>query len=279
MAVNHYFQGGDGIGSDNEKRLIQDLIVENLKIYGHAVYYLPRTLVNRDLILGEDSASRFDDSYLIEMYFETVEGFQGEQEIISKFGLEVRDDTTFVVSKRRFQEQVDDSANLMIDGRPNEGDVIYYPLMNKFFEVAFVEDQEPFFQLGSLPVYKLRCKTFEYSSEEFNTGNADIDQADDRKSLDTTLQYQFSLEDGTLSLTSTTGRIQLESGDKFGNPLYLIQEEYDDVTTDGDAATSIQTKSAYADNLDLDTEAGFDTATVSGDILDFTENNPFGEVK
>lgn len=279
MAVNHYFQGGDGIGSDNEKRLIQDLIVENLKIYGHAVYYLPRTLVNRDLILGEDSASRFDDSYLIEMYFETVEGFQGEQEIISKFGLEVRDDTTFVVSKRRFQEQVDDSANLMIDGRPNEGDVIYYPLMNKFFEVAFVEDQEPFFQLGSLPVYKLRCKTFEYSSEEFNTGNADIDQADDRKSLDTTLQYQFSLEDGTLSLTSTTGRIQLESGDKFGNPLYLIQEEYDDITTDGDAATSIQTKSAYADNLDLDTEAGFDTATVSDDILDFTESNPFGEVK
>jgi len=279
MAVNHYFQGGDGIGSDNEKRLIQDLIVENLKIYGHAVYYLPRTLVNRDLILGEDSASRFDDSYLIEMYFETVEGFQGEQEIISKFGLEVRDDTTFVVSKRRFQEQVDDSANLMIDGRPNEGDVIYYPLMNKFFEVAFVEDQEPFFQLGSLPVYKLRCKTFEYSSEEFNTGNADIDQADDRKSLDTTLQYQFSLEDGTLSLTSTSGRIQLESGDKFGNPLYLIQEEYDDVTTDGDAATSIQTKSAYADNLDLDTEAGFDTATVSDDILDFTESNPFGEVK
>ncbi|MAJ05120.1 MAG: hypothetical protein CMH03_10575 [Marinovum sp.] len=279
MAVNHYFQGGDGIGSDNEKRLIQDLIVENLKIYGHAVYYLPRTLVNRDLILGEDSASRFDDSYLIEMYFETVEGFQGEQEIISKFGLEVRDDTTFVVSKRRFQEQVDDSANLMIDGRPNEGDVIYYPLMNKFFEVAFVEDQEPFFQLGSLPVYKLRCKTFEYSSEEFNTGNADIDQADDRKSLDTTLQYQFSLEDGTLSLTSTSGRIQLESGDKFGNPLYLIQEEYDDITTDGDAATSIQTKSAYADNLDLDTEAGFDTATVSDDILDFTESNPFGEVK
>ena len=83
MAVNHYFQGGDGIGSDAEKRLHENLIIENLKIYGHAVYYLPRTLVNRDLILGEDSASRFDDSYLIEMYFETVEGFQGEQAIIS----------------------------------------------------------------------------------------------------------------------------------------------------------------------------------------------------
>ena len=202
MAVNHYFQGGDGIGSQNEKRLIEDLIVENLKIYGHAVYYLPRTLVNRDLILGEDSASRFDESYLVEMYFETVEGFQGEQEIISKFGLEVRDDTTFVIAKRRFQEQVDDPANLMVDGRPNEGDVIYYPLMNKFFEVAFVEDQEPFFQLGNLPVYKLRCKTFEYSSEEFNTGVSDIDTADDRKSLDTSLQHQFRLEDGTLNQSS-----------------------------------------------------------------------------
>ena len=279
MAVNHYFQGGDGIGSDAEKRLHENLIIENLKIYGHAVYYLPRTLVNRDLILGEDSASRFDDSYLIEMYFETTEGFQGEQEIISKFGLEVRDDTTFVVSKRRFLEQVDDPANLMIDGRPNEGDVIYYPLMNKFFEVAFVEDQEPFFQLGNLPVYKLRCKTFEYSSEEFNTGHPDIDTADDRKSLDTSLQYQFLLEDGTFSQTSSSGRLILETGDKHGNPMYLIQEEFDDTTTDGDPATSVQTKSVYADNLDLDTEAGFDTATVSDDILDFTEANPFGDVK
>ena len=114
MPVNHYFQGGDGIGSDAEKRLHENLIIENLKIYGHAVYYLPRTLVNRDLILVEDSASRLDDSYLIEMYFETTEGFH-EQEIISKFGLEVRDDTTFVVSKRRFLEQVDDPLNLMID--------------------------------------------------------------------------------------------------------------------------------------------------------------------
>jgi hypothetical protein len=279
MAVNHYFQGGDGIGSQSEKRLIEDLIVENLKIYGHAVYYLPRTLVNRDLILGEDSASRFDESYLVEMYFESVEGFVGEQEIISKFGMEIRDDTTFVVAKRRYQEQVDDPANLVVDGRPNEGDIIYYPLMNKFFEIAFVEDQEPFFQLGSLPVYKLRCKTFEYSSEEFNTGHPDIDQADDRKSLDTSLQYQFRLEDGTLNETSYTGMLQLETGDAYGNPQYLIQEEYDDTTTDGDAATTIQTKSAYADNLDLDTAAGFDTASVSDDILDFTETNPFGEVR
>ena len=121
-------------------------------------------------------------------------------------------------------------------------------------------------------IYKLRCKTFEYSSEEFNTGHPDIDTADDRKSLDTSLQYQFLLEDGTFSRTSSTGRLILESGDKHGNPQYLIQEEFDDTITDGDAAHLFKLN-LYIDNLDLDTEAGFDTATVSDDILDFTESN------
>ena len=97
MPVNHYFQGGNGIGNQNEKRLYEDLIVEGLKIYGHDVYYLPRTLVNRDLILGEDTTSRFDDSRMVEMYIESTEGFAGQQEIISKFGLEIREDTTFMV--------------------------------------------------------------------------------------------------------------------------------------------------------------------------------------
>ena len=104
MAVNHYFQGG-GIGNDAEKRLHEDIIIESLKIFGQDIYYLPRTLVNRDLVLGEDTSSRFDDSYLLEMYFETNEGF-GENEIINKFGLEIRDDTTLVLSKRRFEEHV-----------------------------------------------------------------------------------------------------------------------------------------------------------------------------
>jgi len=102
MAVNHFFQNGNGIGNTNEQRLHEDLIIEGLKIYGHDVYYLPRTLVNQDLILGEDTLSKFDDSYLIEMYVETNEGFSGERELINKFGLEIREDTTFVLSKRRW---------------------------------------------------------------------------------------------------------------------------------------------------------------------------------
>src|SRR6056300_1431739 len=107
MSVNHYFQGGNGIGNDSEKRLHEDLIIESLKIFGFDVYYLPRTLVNRDLILGEDTLSKFDDSYLIETYMETTEGFAGQQELINKFGLEIREDTTFIISKRRWNDAVD----------------------------------------------------------------------------------------------------------------------------------------------------------------------------
>ena len=259
MAVNHHFQGGNGIGNTNEKKLYEDLIIEGLKIYGHDVYYLPRTLVNQDLILGEDSLSKFDDSYLIEMYVETTEGLAGEQELINKFGLEIREETTFMLSKRRWNDAVDSYHTMIKEGRPNEGDIIYYPLLNKFFEISFVEDQEPFFQLGNLPVYKLRARTWEYSSEKLDTGIADIDSAEDQFSLDQ-LAHQFELEDGT-------GALQLENDSVDGTKNYFINEAY-----------NIQTQSPYADNLDLDAQAGFNTADTSDDILDFTERNPFGEV-
>src|SRR6056300_96661 len=262
MAVNHYFQGGNGIGNDNEKRLHEDLIIEGLKIYGHDCYYLPRTLVNRDLILGEDSLSKFDDSYLLEMYMETTEGFAGEQEIINKFGLEIREDTTFMISKRRWQDQVDSAHTMIVEGRPNEGDIIYMPLMNSFFEIQFVEDQQPFFQLGQLPVYKLKVTRWEYSNEKLDTGIDEIDSAETQYSLDQGL-YQTTLEDGT-------GALQLETESVNGDRFYLINEDH---------TFSVQTQSnTYADNLDLDSEAGFDTASTADDILDFTERNPFGEV-
>tara|TARA_B100000035_G_scaffold287948_1_gene273246 strand:+ start:269 stop:1060 length:792 start_codon:yes stop_codon:yes gene_type:complete len=259
MPVNHYFQGGDGIGSSEEKKLFEDLILEGLKIYGHDVYYLPRTLVNRDLILGEDVASKFNAAYLCEMYMDTTEGFGGEQELISKFGLEIREDSTFTVSKRRWNDLVEDPATLIKADRPNEGDLIYFPLMNSFFEIQFVEDQEPFFQLGNLPVYKLRVTRFEYSSERLDTGVSDIDAAEDKYSLDM-LNHQMTLE-------AEEGSLLLENDSASGESNYFLLETYD-----------LQTQSPYADNIDLDNEAGFDTASVSDDILDFTERNPFGEV-
>jgi len=259
MPVNHYFQGGNGIGSEAEKRLYENLIIEGLKIYGQDVYYLPRTLVNRDLILGEDVASKFNAAYLAEMYMETTEGFAGQQEIINKFGLEIREDTTFMVSKRRWLDLVDDPATLIVSGRPNEGDIIYMPLMNSFFEIQFVEDQEPFFQLGQLPVYKLRCTRFEYSSERLDTGVADIDKAEDKYSLDQ-LAHQMSLE-------NEDGALLLENDSSSGDSNYLLLETY-----------NLQTQSPYASNNDLDSQAGFDTSSTADDILDFTERNPFGEV-
>jgi hypothetical protein len=193
------------------------------------------------------------------MYVETTEGLAGEQELINKFGLEIREETTFMLSKRRWTNAVDSEHTMIVEGRPNEGDIIYYPLLNKFFEISFVEDQEPFFQLGNLPVYKLRARTWEYSSERLNTGVTDIDSAEDAFSLDQ-LAHQFMLEDGT-------GSLQLENDSVDGTKNYFINEEY-----------NIQTQSTYADNLDLDAQAGFNTEDTSDDILDFTERNPFGEV-
>jgi len=265
MAVNHYFQGGQGIGNDNEKKLFENLIIEGLQIYGFDVFYLPRTLVNRDIILGEDTLSKFDDSHIIEMYMESNEGFAGEQELISKFGLEIREDTTFTLAKRRWQDAVDSYHTMIVEGRPNEGDIIYVPLMNSFFEIQFVEDQEPFFQLGQLPVYQLKVTRWEYSSEQLNTGITDIDSAEDQYSLDQ-LNFQVELEEGTLD-DSTASYLLLENDSADGKKQYFIDESYD-----------LQTQSKYADNNDLDSEAGFDTASAADDILDFTERNPFGEV-
>ena len=164
-----------------------------------------------------------------------------------------------MLSKRRWNDAVDSYHTMIKEGRPNEGDIIYYPLLNKFFEISFVEDQEPFFQLGNLPVYKLRARTWEYSSERLDTGVTDIDSAEDQFSLDQ-LAHQFMLEDGT-------GALQLENDSVSGDKNYFINEEY-----------NIQTQSTYADNLDLDAQAGFNTEDTSDDILDFTERNPFGEV-
>ena len=253
MPTNVFFERG---GTTSEKRLLEDLIAENIQIHGHDCYYLPRKLINRDLILNEDTLAKFNTAYLIEMYFEG-DSFQGEQEMMSKFGLEIREDTTFVVSKRRFEELVSDNANLIAAGRPNEGDLIYLPFMKSFFEILFVEDQEPFFQLNNLPVYKLRVTRFEYASEKIDTGVADIDALETSRSMDM-LNYKTTLEDGS-------GSLQMES--EYGT-IYFIGEDFSIETQSKDAA----------DNTAFETDAGFDTVSTGDDILDFTERNPFGEI-
>jgi len=159
----------------SEQNLYEDIIIESLKIYGQDVYYLPRDIVNEDKILGHDVPSRFNSSHKIEMYIENIEGFDGEGDLFTRFGVEIRDEATFVVSRRRWSQQVKRYDNEIEGDRPREGDVIYLPLSNKMFEIMHVEHEQPFYQLSNLPVYKLRAQLFEYNDEDLDTGIDAID--------------------------------------------------------------------------------------------------------
>ena len=252
MPTNVYFD----TGTTSEQRLYEDLIIEQLKIYGQDVYYLPRKIANKDTIFGEDPASSFDDSYIIEMYVDNTDGYMGEQEIIKKFGLELRDDIVFTLSKLRWETLVKNNSDLTAE-RPQEGDLVYFPTTNAFFEIQFVEHEQPFYQQSALPVYKLSCTRFEYSSERLDTGISTIDSVETSLSTDT-MQFQFSLE-------NETGSIVLESS--IGAIDYLINEDF----TMADQATNDQGQI-------FETQAGTTTSSTADDILDFSERNPFGEV-
>ena len=139
-----------------EQNLYEDLIIESLKIYGQDVYYLPRTMLNRDDILGEDSASKFDDAYMIEAYIENAEGFEGSGDLYSKFGLEIRDEANFIISKTQWEKLIGFYQTNDVNPTPESGDLLFLPMTNKFFEIMFVEHEQPFYQLSNLPVYKLQ---------------------------------------------------------------------------------------------------------------------------
>lgn len=155
-----------------EQDLIEDLIIESIRVYGHDVFYIPRTLVAKDDLLNEDDLSKFTDAYMVEMYIKNVEGFEGEGDFLSRFGLQIRDSITFTMSQRIFAQEI---GGPEVEVRPNEGDLIYFPLNKKMFEVSFVEHEAVFYQMGSLQTYDLRCELFEYSQEIFDTGNDEID--------------------------------------------------------------------------------------------------------
>ena len=171
MATNSYFTQG----TTGEQDLVGSLVTEQIKMFGKDVYYIPRTLVNRDSVFEEDSLSAFNGAYLIEAYIEDATGFRGDGDMFSKFGVRIADQVTFIISRERFTAAVDDNAQLIVEGRPNEGDLIHLPMANKTFEIQFVEHEVPFYQLGKVHVWGLRCELFEYSDEDFNTGVAEID--------------------------------------------------------------------------------------------------------
>lgn len=180
MPVNPYFSQG----TRNEQYLIEDIIIESLKVYGQELYYIPRTLVAKDEILGEDRLSEFKNKYAIEMYFENVDSFDGQGAFIQKFGLMMEQSATLVVARRRWEQLVGRYGTGILPNRPSEGDLIYFPLTKGLFEVKFVKHQDPFYQLGKLYVYKLQVELFQYSSERITTGIADIDSFETLKTFD-----------------------------------------------------------------------------------------------
>lgn len=247
MPTNFYFQSGQTSGTTSEQRLIEDLIIESLKIYGHDVYYIPRTLVDRDTIFDEDTLSEFTQAYPLEMYLENVEGFAGEGDLFTKFGIEIRDQATFVLAKRRWDDMVLTSGGTFTqDKRPSEGDLLYFEKTGSIFEIKLVEFQDPFYQANKLYVFRLQCELFEYSSEKFDTGITELDNVQDDNSLDMFL-YQLLNEEGDLILFEEGGS--------------LILEEYAEQRTN-----------ANTDNED------FSNINTLDDILDFSEVNPFGEL-
>ena len=182
-------------GTKNEQYLLEDLIIESLKIYGQEVFYIPRTLVAKDQILGEDRLSEFNCLFPIEMYFENVNSFQGNGALIQKFGLVMEQSATLVVARRRWEQMVGRFGETQIPSRPNEGDLIYFPLSKGLFEIKFVQHQDPFYQLGKLYVYKLQVELFQYASERISTGNADVDVFETLKTFDVDKQPDIDVPD------------------------------------------------------------------------------------
>jgi len=300
MPTNHFFSKG----TINEQYLYEDLIIEALGIYGFDVYYLPRTLIDKDQLFGEDPLSKFNDSYMIEMYFDTVEGFQGEKEIITRFGLEIRDETIFTVARRTWLNLVSMDANLVTSIRPNEGDWIYMPTVQRMFEISFVDKDDPFYQVDNLTVYKLYARTVEYSDERLDTG-VDVIDAIETKYTGDELLYQILGEQGPTTIYNckfllergtdlyADGLIELENATNsppaagqlligqdevgfdailledsgFGNEYFIIQEDYK-------LAASAGADNSWIEDAITGTGSGFDASDA---VLDFTERNPFGE--
>ena len=318
MAVNKHFHTSGIAAIATEQSLYADLVSEAIHHRGHSVYYLDRTLVAEDTVLGEDSLSKFNKQASIEMYMEdSGGGFAGQRELMSQFGLQNLSEATFVVSRTKFQEKTKQieietatdstsSGSIQLESgtittssevfyianetdatdadRPLEGDAIYHPTLKKLFEINFVDHDEPFHQLDNNPVYKMRCRLFDYGSEEFSTGITEIDAISDDLST-VTSDYQFTLENGSfvgqelsidivfidLSSTAITLDSTVAAADpaSYGESILLESGEYDFLITEespsiGDGVIDKTAQNELFDTLD-------DT------VLDFSESNPFGD--
>jgi hypothetical protein len=298
--TNVYFSQG----TRNEQTLIEDLIIESLRIYGNEVMYIPRTLVSKDEILGEDRLSQFKSAFPIEMYFENVDSFGGQGAFIQKFGLMVEQSATLVVARRRWEQFVGRYGVTTIPTRPNEGDLIYFPLSKGLFEIKFVQHQDPFYQLGKLYVYKLQIELFQYASEFIDTGVPAVDAFESLKSFTTNASRssyggvsKVNMTNGgvgytsvpTVTFTSSSGSgatatatisngvvtsvTVTNSGTGYTQPpaISFVGGGGHDAAADVVIETNIdKAADSFADNNTFKEE--------SVGVINFDESNPFGEI-
>jgi hypothetical protein len=277
----------------SEQLLYEDIIIESLKIYGQDVYYLPRDIVNEDRVFGDDVPSRFNSSYKVEMYIENIEGFDGEGDLFTKFGVEIRDQATFIVSRKRWSQTVQRYDNEINSVRPKEGDLIYLTLSNSLFQIMAVEHEQPFYQLSNLPTYKLRCELFEYNDENLDTGIAAIDAIEQDHAYTYILTLDsagngFNIGD-TVSQVLSSGVTMSGEVSKWSdsdNKLHLIHigaddGNYHEFVPGGlifdSAANNVLISSISEDNKISENEQNTDFSNLIDDFLDFSEGNPFGD--
>lgn len=287
MATNPYFSQK----VVSEQRLYEDIIIESLQIYGNDVYYLPRDIVNEDRIFGDDIPSSFNSSYIVEMYIENIDGFDGENDLFTKFGVEIRDQVTFVVSRRRWDQTVNKYDNDINSSRPRIGDLIYIPMTRAMFQIMHVEHEQPFYQLSNLPTFKLRCEKFEYSGEDLDTGITEIDKIEQ-----TGYELVFNLADSdgvfeigeTVTQTTTTGVVMTGEVTYFNDSDDVLKithigndsDEYHTFNVGAILAPDtgvIRTIVSIEDEYNHSYAQNEDFKDEGLNILDWTEDNPFGE--
>jgi hypothetical protein len=236
VALNPAF---DFFNYEPTQTLLHDLIIQAIQIYGHEVIYIPRNIINYDQLYETDDQSMYNRTIPIEVYIENVDGFQGQRDIFTKFGLEIKDSVTLVMARRTFEDVIKPITN---QPRPLEGDLIFFTMNRKCFQIAYVNNKELFYPLGTLPTYQMELNLFEFSEETFNTGIPEIDSIQKNLSLNTK-DYELTLPDGT------------ELADNNDNTI-------DSNTLD------VMTIEPLADNTDLSKE--------SISYIDFNANSPFG---
>ena len=288
------------LGTNSEQKLQENLIIEALKIYGHDVYYLPRGIVNRDTILNEVITSKFGDAFKIEMYVASTDGFEGDGQFLSKFGLEVRNQIKLVASRTRWDDLVG-RFKVTEEVRPAEGDLIYFPMINGLFEIKYVAGDSPFYQLGNLPTYELTCETFEYSNENLETGIRAIDEIEEIEAFPYLLTLgsgsgTFRIGEEVTQVLDSDTTIRGEIAKLSNSIAHVIHSRDSDngsdtfwqvtagsygnlIGTISGASYLITSTDGTSGVTEVDTRAQNDVFTSIGDgFVDFSETNPFGDI-